>query len=303
MKRKTYQDVYLVSVIVITYNSEKYVLETLASIKAQTYSKIELIISDDNSTDSTIDICKKWIETNRDSFVNSQIVQTSKNTGISANCNRGVNASKGEWIKLIAGDDALLNDCIANNISFTMNESNILCVHSECELYMDNFTSTNYIGHSRNGDHPFNSKNISAAQQREMLLNRNNGISAPTLFVNKSALNAIDGFDESLRMLEDVPLWLNLTKAGFKLHFMDCVTVKYRLHSHSVQRKGKPNIDGLFARELILFNKKYINGNISKYKYLIRIFGLDIIIGLNKCGLNNNSQFSRNLFRVVNKFS
>lgn len=51
----------LVSVIVITYNSAKYVLETLESIRVQSYQNIELIISDDCSKDNTIDICRNWI--------------------------------------------------------------------------------------------------------------------------------------------------------------------------------------------------------------------------------------------------
>ena len=46
----------LVSIIVITYNSAKFVLETLESAKAQTYQNIELIISDDCSSDNTIEI-------------------------------------------------------------------------------------------------------------------------------------------------------------------------------------------------------------------------------------------------------
>ena len=58
----------LVSIIVITYNSSKYVLETLESAKAQTYENIELIISDDGSTDDTIKICKNWLEKNQDRF-------------------------------------------------------------------------------------------------------------------------------------------------------------------------------------------------------------------------------------------
>ena len=52
----------LVSVPVITYNSAKFVLETLESIKAQTYQNIELVISDDCSTDNTVQICRDWVD-------------------------------------------------------------------------------------------------------------------------------------------------------------------------------------------------------------------------------------------------
>ena len=102
----------LVSIIVITYNSSKYVLETLESAKAQTYQNIELIVSDDCSIDNTVEICREWIENNKERFVRTELITAEKNTGIPANCNRGVKAAQGEWVKLIAGDDILYNNCI-----------------------------------------------------------------------------------------------------------------------------------------------------------------------------------------------
>ena len=64
----------LVSVIVITYNSSDFVIEALESIKAQTYTSIELIITDDCSSDRTVDICMNWIEQNRTFFANVILV-------------------------------------------------------------------------------------------------------------------------------------------------------------------------------------------------------------------------------------
>ena len=61
-------DMVLVSVCVITYNSEITVLETLDSIYAQTYPRLELIISDDCSSDQTVDICQKWLSKYKNSF-------------------------------------------------------------------------------------------------------------------------------------------------------------------------------------------------------------------------------------------
>jgi len=75
----------LVSIIVITYNSSEYVIETLESAKAQTYQNIELIVSDDCSTDETLEICRDWMKKNQDRFVRSELITTEKNTGISGN--------------------------------------------------------------------------------------------------------------------------------------------------------------------------------------------------------------------------
>ena len=55
-EKKIEADFPLVSIVVATYNSAKTVIETLESIKAQTYDNIELIVSDDCSQDNTIDV-------------------------------------------------------------------------------------------------------------------------------------------------------------------------------------------------------------------------------------------------------
>jgi alpha-1,3-rhamnosyltransferase len=116
----------LVSVPVVTYNAASFVEETLESIFNQTYGNIELVISDDCSKDNTIEIVQKWCEEERvkERFTAIKIVTVPKNTGVSANCNRAISASKGEWIKFIAGDDILLPTCIEDNLNFVRENTN-----------------------------------------------------------------------------------------------------------------------------------------------------------------------------------
>ena len=125
----------LVSIIVITYNSSKYVLETLESAKAQTYKNIELIISDDCSTDDTFDVCEKWINNNSDFFIRSKIVSASVNKGVAANCNLGFSLAKGNWIKLIAGDDILIKNCIETNINYLQKNRDANLIFSQSEVF------------------------------------------------------------------------------------------------------------------------------------------------------------------------
>ena len=79
----------LISIIAITYNSAKYIVELLESAKAQTYSNIELIISDDCSTDDTVAVCNSWIVKNTTLFNKLTLITAEKNTGIAPNVNRG----------------------------------------------------------------------------------------------------------------------------------------------------------------------------------------------------------------------
>ncbi|HMM12750.1 MAG TPA: glycosyltransferase family 2 protein [Bacteroidales bacterium] len=109
----------LVSIRVLTFNSSRFIIETLESAKAQTYSNIELIISDDGSTDNTVDLCKDWINDNHDRFVRIELIVSKINTGVGSNMNRAIKACKGEWIKGLAGDDLLIPDAIENIINFS----------------------------------------------------------------------------------------------------------------------------------------------------------------------------------------
>ena len=72
----------LVSVVVMTYNSSKYVLETLDSIYNQTYLNIELIITDDCSTDKTFELCNKWLLQHQNRFIRIEFITNDINTGI-----------------------------------------------------------------------------------------------------------------------------------------------------------------------------------------------------------------------------
>jgi len=124
----------LVSIIVITYNSSKYVLETLESAKAQTYQNIELIVTDDCSTDDTVEICGNWIEKNKERFVRTELVKSDTNTGIAPNCNRGLKVAKGEWVKYIAGDDILFSDCINQNINYILSNPTASFIFSDLKI-------------------------------------------------------------------------------------------------------------------------------------------------------------------------
>ena len=89
-----------VSVIIPTYNREKYISETIKSVLNQTYTNWELIIVDDGSTDNTCKIIKKFDKKIK------YIYQ--KNAGVQAARNKGFSASRGEYILFLDSDDVLL---------------------------------------------------------------------------------------------------------------------------------------------------------------------------------------------------
>ena len=221
----------LVSIIVITYNSSKYVLETLESAKTQTYQNIELIVSDDFSTDDTVGVCRKWIEANKKQFVSTNLITVSANTGIPANCNRGIKASKGEWIKLIAGDDLLTPNCLVDNIDFIRRTIGAKFIFSDMSYFKSGHGDNIVIKKTKSDNLIFASD--SNLQYRHLVL-VGNFVYAPTSFCNTKSLVQYGLFDERIPLVEDFPMWLKITKAGEKLFLLDKITILYRQHDASI---------------------------------------------------------------------
>lgn len=245
----------LVSVVVITYNSAAYVLETLESAKIQTYRNIELIITDDSSKDDTVAICRKWIEKNESRFVRVELLTVPENTGIPANCNRGYKAAKGEWIKGIAGDDLLVPDAIENYVAAISDD--IYCLVGKMQCFcMD---ANNEIVYRK--IHPVESDlsffNLSASRQHRKLLTDSFNFS-PAVFMSKSVYDACGEFDEHFKYLEDLPYWLRVTDRGIKFDFMSKVTVLYRTQHESTVFVAGKFYNLKFMSCLFSFRKKIV---------------------------------------------
>lgn len=231
----------LVSVVVVTYNSSQFISEALESVLKQTWQNIELIITDDCSEDSTVEICKKWLHYNKHRFINTLLLKSEKNAGVSANANRGLFAAKSEWIKFLAGDDALKPTCIEDNISWITEHPEVKVLFSKIEVYRDNFEPHNFITTTPDGNN--NTQSImaqcrSAESQHNMLLRSDKIHFSPSVFLHREPIVLLGGFDERFEFLEDYPLWLKLTKNGHKLWFMDKVTVNYRQHVKAINNTG-----------------------------------------------------------------
>ena len=231
----------LVSVVIATYNSSQFLTETLDSVSKQTWNNIELIITDDASSDNTTEVYNKWIINNGKRFIYSEIITAQKNTGVSANVNRGLHASKGEWIVLLAGDDTLKAKCIEDNMLFINTHPEVKVLFSRIDVYRDTFDPVNHI--KTIPDDPFNVDSImapgrSADSQYKMLLISDRITFTPSVYFHRETLLSVGGFDERFKLLEDYPIWLKLTKKGIRLNFMDKVTVNYRQHSKAINNTG-----------------------------------------------------------------
>ncbi|MEA1886216.1 MAG: glycosyltransferase [Bacteroidota bacterium] len=279
----------LVSIVVVTYNSSRYVLETLESMKSQTYMNLELIISDDASVDNTVKICKAWVEENKKRFVRTELISVAENTGIPSNINRGIKAAKGEWVKPIAGDDVMMDDCIERYMEYASENPSAELLHSKVRHYNSSFTDENRLPEHDTAAMKINRPGITAKEQFEILL-RGNKIWAASIFVKKSVYEKVGLFDENLRLWDDRPFLLKVTMNNIKLHFVNITSCKYRVHLNSIQRqRRKDNLITDFNLEV----SKHYHNNYLKYlprkERIIKSILLKRILFLDKFNLNKNN--------------
>lgn len=106
----------LVTIIIPVYNTEKYLKECLNSVINQTYKNTEIIIINDASTDNSLTIIKKFI----DSRFNIRLINHSKNLGVSISRNKGLDLANGEYIYFLDSDDFIRFDTIEKMITLAI---------------------------------------------------------------------------------------------------------------------------------------------------------------------------------------
>jgi glycosyltransferase involved in cell wall biosynthesis len=255
----------LVTVLVITYNSSKYVLETLESVKAQTYKNLELIISDDCSSDNTISVCEEWLNSKKNLSFNYRIITTNQNTGTPRNCNRGLNAATGKWVKLIAGDDVLKNDCIKQNFEHAEKSVNdialVVSYYSRFKVEDNIKKKINGISFSESIVKRIN--NSSKKQKTLDLIQSKYNFPGCVFFFHRKKILEVGGFDEDFKRIEDLPLLFRILEK-YQFNILPVETINYRLESSSATQK----ISKEYIKDSEIMYNKYYFGNLKWYNFL-----------------------------------
>lgn len=229
------EPIYL-SVVLSTYNDEKYIAESINSILTQTYPYFEFIIVNDGSTDKTLDIIK--------SFKDDRIILIDKpNTGLSDSLNIGFQIAQYDWVARMDGDDVAYSDRFELQMKFA--DENVAVIGGQ----VDSINSEGIISETRSN--PINRYIIK-------VLN-NLGISTivhPATIINKRMFMAVKGYDIELFGAEDLDLWLRLHKQG-KLINLPNKLLHYRYNTNGVslsraEMQSMKNMVGLIKNKLSL---------------------------------------------------
>lgn len=245
-----------ISIIICTYNGEKYIEEQLNSLKKQSVYINEYIICDDNSSDNTCIIVNRYIEKNPE--LNIKLFRSEKNKGVIRNFEFGLKQSNGDYIAFCDQDDVWLPNKIEvsldkiKEMEQKYGKEMPLLVHTDL-LVVDE--DLNVISSSF-----FRQEGLKVYKNEAVLkaLFLQNNLVGCTMFFNKIAKEVSLPFPKHIIMHD---YWLGLVVASKgEIEFINQKTIKYRQHKKNVVG-AKKYIS--FQSLKKVFNKDYLNRSIN----------------------------------------
>ena len=205
------------SVIVPTYNRGHLLPRALNSIAAQTQTPLEVIVVDDGSTDDTIAILRREYP--------DVVIFQETHRGVSAARNRGIQASRGDWIAFLDSDDEWLPEKLARQNAALVSTPTILLCHTE-EVWVRNGVRVNPMKkHAKRGGAIFEDCLPLCC------------MSPSSVVVHREVLEDVGVFDESLPACEDYDLWLRITSRYPVVFIDEPLVVKHGGHNDQLSRR------------------------------------------------------------------
>lgn len=231
---------HLVSVILVTYNTAKFLNDALNSVFAQTYSNIEVIIFDDGSTDETIEIIQSY----QSKFKLTTCYR--EHTGnVGKLRNEAMKLAKGGFIAFIDGDDVWREDKLEKQLKYVM----------KFDLVCSNAIEIDSSGNMTNED-MFNELSNGKLELSKLIFN--NYVLTSSVIINKNILEYSGMFDEDVGIRgEDYILWLHIAECGI-IYFDDDKLLSYRRHSQNLSFLNSKERKQLLLRTINI-RKKYWN--------------------------------------------
>jgi len=199
----------LVSCIIPVYNGERFISESIASVLAQSYADLELIVADDGSTDGSANIVKSF------EHRGVRLIRQA-NGGAASARNLGIGAACGDFIALLDADDRWAPDKIERQLAAFGCDPEL----GVCTTHMQNFWQPEYAHE---------------AEVNPQLAKPQPGV-ASSIVIRKAVVDQVGLFDTSIRH-RDIQEWIMRAKhAGWTLKMMPDVLVERRIHGANMSR-------------------------------------------------------------------
>ncbi len=215
-KLDRYSSTVKISIIVPTYNSEKFISASIFSVKNQTHSNWELIIIDDCSSDNTGQVIKEFSSSDH----RIKYIKLDKNSGAAVARNRGVEIASGEYLAFLDSDDVWLPNKLERQLNFMMDHGYL-------------FTSTNYEYVDEFGQSLGRVTKSYPKLDYHGLLKHGPGNSTIMYHVKETGKL----FVPDIRKRNDYLMWIGLIKKTKYLYGLNETLTQYRVRSNSLSEK------------------------------------------------------------------
>lgn len=206
----------LVSIIMPSYNTAKFIPETIESVIKQTYTNWELIIVDDCSTDNTDEVVKPFLTDERIKYLKNE-----KNSGAAVSRNYALREAKGKWIAFLDSDDLWLPEKLEKQIAF-MEKNGYKFTYTDYKIKLNGkwlpyiFTGPNIVNKRKMYDYCY--------------------FSTITVMYDRDFVGLIQ--IAPLKKNNDYAMWLKIIKKADCYRFPECLS-SYIKHDNSISSGSK----------------------------------------------------------------
>ena len=213
-----------VSVLCITYNQQSLVEQTLLSALEQDYDNLQVIVSDDASSDSTADVIRALAKQYPGRLV--PLLNQSRG-GITVNMNRGLALCDGEYIAFLGGDDIFLPGKIAKQVAFMQAHPELILSHHDVDVFDSVTDKTLYHWSERYGKHSGGADSVI----------RLGTYMCGTTVMARCDRIPVNGADVRIPAASEWLLWVEmLAESGGQFGYLDETLARYRRSMGNVTR-------------------------------------------------------------------
>lgn len=231
----------MISVVLPTYNGEKYLSKSIDSILDQSYTDLELIIVDDCSKDSTPEIIRNYI--NKDKRVRS--IRNETNRKLPASLNKGFGLSSGEYLTWTSDDNIYKPDALEKMKAYLDEHTCDSIVYCNMEYIDDEGKATE--------------KESSVSGDIRQLFQWN--VIGACFLYRREVHEKLRGYDENKFLIEDYDFWLRAA-LEYEYGFIPDILYRYRVHEKSLTAQRRKEIRQRTYEEL----KGILHSCPDKYK-------------------------------------
>ena len=204
-----------VSVVTPTYNRARFLPDAVASVLAQTYADLELIIVDDGSVDDTCKVLAPFLADRRVHYFYQE------NQGQSFARNLALNQAAGDYIAFLDSDDVWAPEKLEKQLAVFRSNPHVDIVHGD-EATIDEQGSVISLK---------NMRRYSGRITRYLLAD--NSVSITTAMVRRRCFDEMGGFDTSVGVADDYELWLRFS-ARYRYHYEPGMCASYRVMADQI---------------------------------------------------------------------